>query len=118
MGHVIIIFFFFLQEAHRVLKSKGWLWICEVRSRFAGQSDAVGPSGKEGPSPEGSHKPGGASSWVMVNFTKALQQLGFRLQQRKVLNKMFVVFELRKDTPKGKGSIEWPELKGCVYRKR
>lgn len=105
----------FLQEAHRLLKSKGWLWICEVRSRFAGQRDPASP-GEEPDAQNGSAV--ASTSWIMLAFTKALQRLGFRLVQRKVINKMFVVFELQKTTPKGEGPAEWPHLKGCVYRKR
>ena len=105
------------------MKDKGWLWICEVRSRFAGQAGASGGDGAEAPD-DGDGGPGGSgapSSWVMVSFTKALHQLGFKLAQRRVVNKMFVLLELQKVKPAAAGgtaAISWPALKGCVYRKR
>lgn len=102
------------------MKDKGWLWICEVRSRFAGQANGSG--GVAADCNEGSPVSGGQAppSWVMLGFTKALQRLGFRLARRRVVNKMFIVLELQKvkASPTVRGSVSWPALKGCVYRKR
>ncbi len=98
-----------------MLKDKGWLWICEVRSRFAGQ--AAGAAGPQ-PTADGDAKTP-ASDWVMLSFTQCLQQLGFKLATKRVVNKMFVVLEARKQrAPTAAGDIAWPALKGCVYKKQ
>jgi ribosomal RNA-processing protein 8 len=115
-----------LQEAHRVLKPGGWLWICEVRSRFTGQSDGGGSNTQPGSPPAGSHDgSGGGSStkggeWVKLAFTRALQKLGFKLAGSKVMNKMFVVFELRKGKAPAPpaAEVKWPALKASVYKKQ
>jgi ubiquinone/menaquinone biosynthesis C-methylase UbiE len=117
-----------LQEAHRVLKPGGWLWICEVRSRFTGQSAGDSSSTQNGSAAAEGHISNGDGSgsgtkggeWVKLAFTRALQKLGFKVASSRVLNKMFVVFELRK----GKGpaaaqaDVQWPELKASVYKKQ
>ena len=58
-----------------MLKDRGWLWICEVRSRFAGQA--------EGAATPAAGEKSAAGDWVMLAFTKCLQQLGFKLAQKK-----------------------------------
>lgn len=57
-----------------MLKPGGWLWICEVRSRFAGKADggSGGGSGQQPPSGN-SGGGGGTGDWVKLAFTRALQ---------------------------------------------
>ena len=113
-----------------MLKPGGWLWICEVRSRFTGQSGDGGGGGgggeQTGSQVSGGH--GGSSGgtdtrggeWVKLAFTRALQKLGFKLAGSKVLNKMFVVFELRKGKAPAaaEADVYWPALKASVYKKQ
>jgi ribosomal RNA-processing protein 8 len=97
----------FLAEAHRVLKPGGWLWIAEVRSRFAreGEQEDFRP------------------------FVEALRKLGFKLSKQDVSNRMFVTMLFRKKGGGGEGGggegdgggaagIKWPPLRACVYKKR
>jgi len=90
----------FLQEAHRLLKRDGWLWIAEVRSRFSaeGQGEDFKP------------------------FVAALGKLGFKLMEQDASNRMFVTMVLRKKGDGGGGdgslAIKWPPLRACVYKKR
>jgi ribosomal RNA-processing protein 8 len=87
----------FLVEAHRVLKPGGWLWIAEVRSRFAAEA------GREDFGP----------------FIEALRRLGFKLVKQDASNRMFVTMLLRKKGEGGGGGgIKWPPLRACVYKKR
>lgn len=83
----------FLQEANRVLRTPGYLWIAEVRSRF-------GESFEE-------------------EFLKNLLAMGFSLKFKDVSNKMFAVYILEKKdhvpTPK---RLNWPEFKPCIYKRR
>ena len=97
----------FLREAHRVLRPGGWLWIAEVRSRFA----------QQGTAPRGGS--GSASADEAGAFIAALEQLGFKLKRRDMSNKMFAVFELQKRKgDQGAAQIDWPELKPCMYKRR
>lgn len=93
------------QEAYRLLRPGAWLWIAEVRSRFA---DGAGSSQDQKEAAE---------------FLGCLKRLGMQLKQQDASNKMFIVWELQKvPVPKGASSkaksIDWPELKPCVYKKR
>ncbi|KAF6260220.1 methyltransferase-domain-containing protein [Scenedesmus sp. NREL 46B-D3] len=91
----------FLVEAARVLKQGGWLWIAEVRSRFAAG--------------------GGGSGEDFRPFLSCLQQLGFKLVKQEASSRMFVVFVLRKQQQAAAGAaatISWPPLKACLYKKR
>lgn len=96
----------FLQEAHRVLKPRGWLWIAEVRSRFAAGGGERGEREDLRP------------------FTRALAQLGFESVSTDASNKMFVLMVFRKAADGGGGgassggAIRWPPLNACVYKKR
>jgi Hypothetical methyltransferase len=49
-----------------------------------------------------------------------MQKLGFKLAGSRVMNKMFVVFELRKAKAPAaaEADIEWPALKASVYKKQ
>eukprot|EP00850_Spirogloea_muscicola_P022104 SM000277S10339 [mRNA] locus=s277:25737:28080:+ [translate_table: standard] len=91
----------YLEEARRVLASRGWLLIAEVRSRF----DLAN---------------GGAS---IDDFVKCLCSLGFKLESQDVSNKMFLLLYLQKCARSGegkrsKGELQWPPLKACMYKKR
>ena len=95
----------FLEEAHRVLKPGGLLWIAEVRSRFDGKN--------------------GTAS--VASFVAALAALGFK-RKRDVdeRNTMFFTAEFIKTwVSKGKHSntsthraVRWPPLKACTYKRR
>ena len=93
----------FLEEAHRVLRVEGHLWIAEVRSRFA--KDAEGQEGGDGQED-------------LQPFLKALQQQGFKILQTDASNKMFITIEARKKQTQGTGPRRWPKLKACQYKKR
>lgn len=108
-----------------MLKPGGWLWICEVRSRFAGQgaSPKQHPSsGVSGEDAKTGSRGGGseAGEWIMLAFTRCLKRLGFKVSGSRVMNKMFVVFELRKGKapPAAIEDLAWPALKGSVYKKQ
>ena len=100
----------FIEEASRVLKVKGNLWIAEVKSRFDGRN--------------------GAAS--IPSFVASLKTAGFDVDPKKVdeKDKMFFVLEAvkaknhassssgseKKNNKSGK--VEWPKLKACEYKKR
>lgn len=88
----------FLVEAHRVLKKGGWLWIAEVRSRFA----AADGGGED-----------------LRPFVGALGSLGFKAVKQDASNRMFVTMLLRKEGGGGGGEgVVWPPLRACVYKRR
>ena len=87
----------FLTEATRILRSGGYLWIAEVRSRFAeSQQEDFG------------------------RFVGAVKSVGYQLLNKNATNKMFVVFEFKKDQEgvQNQSSISWPVLKPCLYKRR
>ncbi|KAJ7529140.1 hypothetical protein O6H91_15G035500 [Diphasiastrum complanatum] len=86
----------YLQEAHRVLKPRGWMLVAEVKSRFDVQR-------------------GGAD---VEKFVKALKDLGFSLMDKDDTNTMFVMFYFKKKGGAQSGSIVWPQLKPCIYKRR
>lgn len=113
----------FLVEAGRVLRPGGWLWIAEVRSRFAAGSSCSSGASKHG---GGSKASGGSSSGEDFGpFLAALAQLGFKLVQQDASNRMFVVWVLKKQQQQQVGgnssphqSLCWPALRACMYKKR
>jgi len=99
----------FLEEAARVLRYKGWLWIAEVRSRFTG-----GPGGEE--PPQGKQ---GVPKEDLKPFLKCLGRLGFNVDTLDTTsNTMFFVAVLRKlNVAQGDPTkTEWPQLRACMKR--
>eukprot|EP00892_Ulva_mutabilis_P006392 jgi/Ulvmu1/4124/UM019_0103.1 len=88
----------FLEEAQRVLKMRGWLWIAEVRSRF------VTPTAKDED---------------FDPFLQCIQSLGFEMIKHDSKNQMFVVWTFQKlRVGMQPQAIQWPELKPCIYKRR
>ncbi|KAL4443931.1 hypothetical protein ABPG75_011668 [Micractinium tetrahymenae] len=90
----------FLEEAARVLRPAGWLWIAEVQSRFVDD--------------------GGRS--VLPAFEAALGALGFAVRRKDTSNSHFFVLEAQRQARSGGGKpkqrVAWPELRACQYKKR
>lgn len=88
----------YLQEAHRVLKSSGWLLIAEVKSRLDPNTGGADPN----------------------EFSRAICELGFTVVTKDFSNKMFILlhFKKKEKQPRDVIEIEWPELKPCLYKRR
>lgn len=88
----------FIQEAHRVLKPRGWLLIAEVKSRFDPSTGGADPN----------------------KFSTAICQLGFTPVSKDFSNKMFILlyFKKKEDGKLKVNEIKWPELKPCLYKRR
>lgn len=88
----------FLMEAHRVLKSRGWLLVAEVTSRFDPENGGADPD----------------------DFIQALSTLGFALVSKDFSNQMFLIFQFVKQESKGVQMFHcnWPTLKPCIYKRR
>ena len=109
----------FIEEASRVLKLKGTLWIAEVKSRFDGKNGTASIS----------------------SFIASLKNAGFDVNPKKVdeKDKMFFTLEAVKTKNTGASSnddggdgdgktkkkmmkksapVDWPTLKACEYKKR
>ena len=109
----------FIEEASRVLKVKGTLWIAEVKSRFDGKNGTASIS----------------------SFISSLKNAGFDVNPKKVdeKDKMFFALEAVKTKNTGASSnddggvddgktkkkkmkksapVDWPTLKACEYKKR
>ncbi|XP_071686425.1 ribosomal RNA-processing protein 8-like [Rutidosis leptorrhynchoides] len=87
----------FIQEAHRVLKTSGWLLIAEVKSRFDPTNGGADPE----------------------KFSKAVCELGFTTVSKDFSNKMFILLYFKKKPKKSSSQeIKWPELKPCLYKRR
>ena len=102
-----------------MLRKGGWLWIAEVRSRFVGMvgDDSAADSDRKQPGGQTQHKVD-KTSWVNLAFQQAMRQLGFKLVSRDAGNKMFVIMQFRKSGQAPADSIQWPQLKACVYKRR
>ena len=92
----------FLQEAHRVLRPNGLLWIAEVRSRFAAAGQDAGTLGRQND---------------FAGFLAALKAQGFQVMQQDASNTMFVVFVAKKAGQPAR-QVQWPSLKPCLYKRR
>ncbi|KAI5848837.1 methyltransferase-domain-containing protein, partial [Tricharina praecox] len=114
----------FVDEAHRILKWRGELWVAEIKSRFNrkasaadGNSNAVGrkkgtEDAEDGDEPEmeGGEKRGVPK--VYMNFVDALKKRGFTLKGAvDGQNKMFVRMEFVKQPPEA-GGKEDEEMEG------
>ncbi len=89
----------FLQEAARILRPTGVIWIAEVQSRFIDEE--------------------GAS--VLERFIAGVEALGFTLQHRDVKNSHFLTLRFRKqgeNDMRSYSGIQWPILRACQYKKR
>ena len=89
----------FVNEAARVLRPGGWLWVAEVQSRFV---DEEGRS-------------------VVDAFVAAVAELGFALKRKETNNPYFLLLEFqgRKGRQTGGGGTpSWPALRACQYKKR
>ena len=87
----------FIEEATRVLKGNGWIWIAEVQSRF------VDESGRN----------------VLKSFVKQFQTLGFIVKRQDTSNSHFVIMEFqRNDSSSDVSTLQWPALRACQYKKR
>jgi ribosomal RNA-processing protein 8 len=122
----------FVEEAHRILKWRGELWIAEIKSRFnrkqEGNPNAVGrkkdQEEEEGEEPEvegeGMEKKGVPA--VYRNFVEALKKRGFVLKGSvDDRNKMFVRMEFVKQPEAGassRGAGEEEELDGRAAKGR
>ncbi|KAK3257741.1 hypothetical protein CYMTET_33182 [Cymbomonas tetramitiformis] len=87
-------------HATRILVSSGWIWIAEVRSRLEA-NDGSGDATKA--------------------FVACLKKMGYALVKSDHSNKMFVVFQFQRQGAKNAEqpmSIQWPELKPCIYKRR
>lgn len=91
----------FIEEAMRVLKEKGWLWIAEVQSRCM---DDQGNN-------------------LVHELIRAIEALGFDLRSKTVdqNSHFFTIVLQKKKNKKSKKKnlvVEWPVLKACTYKKR
>lgn len=92
----------FIQEAARVLKTTGWLWVAEVQSRFIDQS----------------------GSSVLEDFISAVKGLGFELRRKDTKNSHFLILEFQgkssRDNEKRltNAFVSWPFLRACQYKPR
>jgi SAM-dependent methyltransferase len=88
----------FIREAHRVLNEHGRLKIAEVRSRFETKDDKEGKDGVD-------------------EFIDVLGQLGFECVKTDRSNKMFILWELKKNGKRPKKKLEF-SAKPCIYKRR
>lgn len=88
----------FIEEAARVLKLKGWLWIAEVQSR------CIDDKGKS----------------MLDKLISSIETLGFVLKSKSIENSHFfsIVFQKQKQPNRKQEKITFPALRACVYKKR
>lgn len=62
----------------------------------------------------------GSKTDSVKDFVVCLKHLGFKLRELDASNTMFVILVLDKMGPprKDPGTVKWPELHACVYKKR
>jgi ribosomal RNA-processing protein 8 len=117
----------FVREAHRVLKSSGRLKIAEVKSRFASSSTTSSSSTKSNNSRSSKHSRNSNNKKNKNNnadgqdeereFIQVLKQLGFECTLTDRSNKMFVLFELRKNGKNPDPKVEYT-ARPCIYKRR
>lgn len=121
----------FIEEADRVLKKGGRLWIAEVRSRFEGgtSSDGNGNGEGEGSGDEDSDEDEKDNN-ILDSFVSVVQDMGYIEVSRRLDNSHFIILEFEKKKEEEGGEVEegkkrrrkkrwsWPELRPCVYKKR
>jgi ribosomal RNA-processing protein 8 len=109
----------FIEEADRVLKKGGRLWIAEVRSRFEGR-DSNG---------EGSDEDEDEKDNILDRFVSVVKAMGYIEVSRKMDNSHFIILEFEKKREEEGGEEgkkkrrkkkrwSWPELRPCIYKKR
>ena len=123
----------FIEEAFRILKQHGTLWIAEVKSRVMSKEesssvndDAQG-SKHQVTKAKGKKKGKRRSDSREKLFIEQIEQVGFKLQWKDVKNSHFVLFQLKKVPLKGDKNIEAnmtlknrqePVLLPCIYKRR
>lgn len=91
----------FVEEAYRLVKPGGWVWIAEVQSRF------INDDGES----------------VLGDFITCVKKLGFELKSKETGNSHFLTLRFQKnkkrhDSEGGAEDVLWPSLRACVYKKR
>lgn len=107
----------FVREAHRVLKSNGRLKIAEVKSRFSSSSSGSNSKNNNKKSRNDSTSRNSGRQDEEKEFVRVLKQLGFECTRTDRSNKMFVVFELRKNGKAPDQNVEYT-AKPCIYKRR
>ena len=80
----------FILEANRVLKVGGDLFVCEIISRIES----------------------------VERFVQQIQNCGFCLKRRKILSKMFILFQFELTDKRRKSKSASLDLKPCLYKRR
>ena len=86
----------FIEEAARVLKSKGWLWIAEVQSRCI---DEQGRS-------------------MLDDIVSGIESIGFSLKSKSIENSHFFTIVFKKQETQKMKRTSFPALRACMYKKR
>ncbi len=86
----------FIEEAARVLKSKGWLWIAEVQSRCI---DEQGRS-------------------MLDDLVSGIESIGFSLKSKSIENSHFFTIVFQKQETQKMKRTSFPALRACMYKKR
>jgi ribosomal RNA-processing protein 8 len=126
----------FVREAHRVLKSTGRLKIAEVKSRFSSSASSSSTTTTKSNNKNNSKNNNSRNNRNQKNnnknnaaagterqddeereFIHVLNQLGFECTLTDRSNKMFVLFELRKNGKTPDPEVEYT-AKPCIYKRR
>ena len=90
----------FVEEADRVLKEGGRLWIAEVRSRFEGSS-GEGSSGDEDSDQDDTEKDN-----ILDRFVSVVKDMGYVEVSRRMDNSHFIILEFEKKREEEGGEEE------------